>query len=102
MPDDIGDPVDFIAMDVSFISATLVLPAVIGAASSFASLTRNLHCQIVVVVKPQFEAGRGMVGKGGIVRDESAQRAEGAKGETSLEAIRCTRAEWIASPILCC
>lgn len=99
-PDDIGEPVDFIAMDVSFISATLVLPAVIGAASSFASLTRNLHCQIVVLVKPQFEAGRELVGKGGIVRDESAQRAAVARVEASLEALGCTRAEWIESPIL--
>ena len=97
---DLGEPVDFIAMDVSFISATLVLPAVIGAASSCVSLSRNLHCHIVVLVKPQFEAGREQVGKGGIVRDESAQRAAVARVEASLAALGCTHAEWIESPIL--
>jgi 23S rRNA (cytidine1920-2'-O)/16S rRNA (cytidine1409-2'-O)-methyltransferase len=90
--DDIGEPVDFIAMDVSFISATLVLPAVIGAASSAR--------EIVVLVKPQFEAGRELVGKGGIVRDESVQLAAVAKVEAALVGLGCVRAEWIESPIL--
>jgi 23S rRNA (cytidine1920-2'-O)/16S rRNA (cytidine1409-2'-O)-methyltransferase len=91
-PSDIGEPVDFIAMDVSFISATLVLPAVIRAASSCG--------QILVLVKPQFEAGRERVGKGGIVRDESAQRAAVARVEAALAELGCARAEWIESPIL--
>lgn len=89
---DIGEPIDFIAMDVSFISATLVLPAVMRAATSCS--------QIVVLVKPQFEAGRELVGKGGIVRDESTQRAAVAKVEAALITLRCTRSEWIESPIL--
>lgn len=91
-PGAVGEPVDFIAMDVSFISATLVLPAVIRAASSCA--------QIVVLVKPQFEAGRELVGKGGIVRDESAQRAAVARVEAALLQLGCTRTEWIESTIL--
>lgn len=62
----VGKPVDFAAMDVSFISATLVLPAVMQAA---------VPAEIVVLVKPQFEVGRQQVGKGGIVRDPEAQRA---------------------------
>jgi 23S rRNA (cytidine1920-2'-O)/16S rRNA (cytidine1409-2'-O)-methyltransferase len=97
---DISENVDFIAMDVSFISATLVLPAVIRAVSSCASATLNLPRQIVVLVKPQFEAGRELVGKGGIVRDESAQRAAVAKVEAALLNLGCVRAEWIESPIL--
>jgi 23S rRNA (cytidine1920-2'-O)/16S rRNA (cytidine1409-2'-O)-methyltransferase len=108
---DIGEPVDFIAMDVSFISATLVLPAVIRAASSCASLSRNptgstapaageIVLQIVVLVKPQFEAGRELVGKGGIVRDASAQRAAVARVESALAELGCVHAEWIESPIL--
>jgi 23S rRNA (cytidine1920-2'-O)/16S rRNA (cytidine1409-2'-O)-methyltransferase len=97
-PGDLGEPIDFIAMDVSFISATLVLPAVIRAASSCASLTPAR--QIVVLVKPQFEAGRELVGKGGIVRDESAQRAAVARVEGALAELGCARAEWIESPIL--
>ncbi len=99
-PGDVGENVDFMAMDVSFISATLVLPAVIRAASSYPSLTPNLPRQIVVLVKPQFEAGRELVGKGGIVRDETAQRAAVARVEAALTELGCARAEWIESPIL--
>jgi len=98
-PSDIGEAVDFIAMDVSFISATLVLPAVIGAASSLLSPAAR-SIEIVVLVKPQFEAGRELVGKGGIVRDESAQRAAVARVETALATLGCAHGEWIESPIL--
>ncbi|MDR1495891.1 MAG: TlyA family RNA methyltransferase [Clostridiales Family XIII bacterium] len=64
----------FIAIDVSFISLKLVLPV---AASLLA-----LGGQIVALVKPQFEAGRGQVGKNGVVRDESVRRevVEKARG----------------------
>jgi 23S rRNA (cytidine1920-2'-O)/16S rRNA (cytidine1409-2'-O)-methyltransferase len=101
-PSDVGEPIDFIAMDVSFISATLVLPAVIRAVSSYRRLSSdsNLARQIVVLVKPQFEAGRKLVGKGGIVRDESAQRAAVARVETAVVELGCTHTEWIESPIL--
>jgi 23S rRNA (cytidine1920-2'-O)/16S rRNA (cytidine1409-2'-O)-methyltransferase len=91
-PGDVGEPIDFIAMDVSFISATLVLPAVMRAVSSCP--------RIVVLVKPQFEAGRELVGKGGIVRDEPAQRAAVVRVETALLQLGCTCTEWIESPIL--
>lgn len=60
-------PVTFLAMDVSFISATLVLPAVVRA-------MRPALNDAVVLVKPQFEAGREHVGKGGIVRDPEGHR----------------------------
>jgi len=63
--------VRFFAMDVSFISATLVLPAVIGA---LAPAGERWQGEAVVLVKPQFEAGREHVGKGGIVRDPEAQQ----------------------------
>lgn len=56
----------FFSMDVSFISATLVVPAVAGA------LGPSWTGECVVLVKPQFEAGREWVGKGGIVRDPAA------------------------------
>jgi 23S rRNA (cytidine1920-2'-O)/16S rRNA (cytidine1409-2'-O)-methyltransferase len=46
--------------------------------------------QIVVLVKPQFEAGREMVGKGGIVRDESAQLAAVARVKAALAELGCT------------
>jgi 23S rRNA (cytidine1920-2'-O)/16S rRNA (cytidine1409-2'-O)-methyltransferase len=91
--DEVGESVDFIAMDVSFISATLVLPAVIQASGPE-------ERQIVVLVKPQFEVGRELVCKGGIVRDESAQLAAVAKVEAALRKLGCARSEWIDSPIL--
>jgi len=106
---DIDEPIDFIAMDVSFISATLVLPAVLRAAwlrtpgasdGSYPSSTANRIRQIVVLVKPQFEAGRELVGKGGIVRDESAQLAAVAKVKAALAELGGGGAEWIESPIL--
>jgi 23S rRNA (cytidine1920-2'-O)/16S rRNA (cytidine1409-2'-O)-methyltransferase len=61
----------FIAMDVSFISATLVLPAVLAALGTPEQCWRG---RAVVLVKPQFEAGRVHVGKGGIVRDPDARQ----------------------------
>jgi 23S rRNA (cytidine1920-2'-O)/16S rRNA (cytidine1409-2'-O)-methyltransferase len=92
----IGEVVDFIAIDVSFISAALILPAVIAA--SFPTERRGR--KIVVLVKPQFEAGREHVGKGGIVRDEAAQLAAVEKIRQALLAEGCTTTDVIESPIL--
>jgi 23S rRNA (cytidine1920-2'-O)/16S rRNA (cytidine1409-2'-O)-methyltransferase len=92
----IEDFVDFIAIDVSFISATLILPAVIAAAFPAERRSRL----IVVLVKPQFEAGREHVGKGGIVRDEAAQLAAVQKVRQSLVAQGCARTDVIESPIM--
>jgi len=86
----------FVAMDVSFISATLILPAVIP--SAFAA---NSHGgQIVVLVKPQFEAGREHVGKGGIVRDADAQLASLEKVRSSLTELGAAKTDSVDSPIL--
>lgn len=94
----IGEPVDFIAMDVSFISAALVLPAVVAA--SFMNDDRTDARKIVVLVKPQFEVGRELIGKGGIVRDPEAQLDAVRKVESSLRELGASRTEWIESPIL--
>lgn len=66
-PSAIPEPVDLVVIDVSFISLTKVLPPVLPLLSSPAF--------IIALIKPQFEVGKGQVGRGGIVRDE-AQRAE--------------------------
>ncbi len=66
--DESARPIHFVCMDVSFISATLVLPAVVRCVTASSS-----EWQLVVLVKPQFEVGREQVGKGGIVRDGGAQ-----------------------------
>lgn len=60
-PEDIGRPVDFASIDVSFISLTKVLLPVRGLLTDAG--------QIVCLIKPQFEAGREKVGKKGVVRD---------------------------------
>lgn len=63
--EDIGEPVDFVTIDVSFISVAKILPAVTEAAGPAA--------EFVILVKPQFELDKSAVGKGGIVRDEASQ-----------------------------
>jgi 23S rRNA (cytidine1920-2'-O)/16S rRNA (cytidine1409-2'-O)-methyltransferase len=95
----VGETVDLVVMDVSFISATLVLPAVIRAAFPESPEKRRGR-QIVVLVKPQFEAGREHVGKGGIVRDEAAQVESVGRVRRSLVELGVGRADTIESPIL--
>ena len=58
---EIPQPIDLIVCDVSFIGLTTALPAALALAASGAHL--------VALIKPQFEVGKGRVGKGGIVRD---------------------------------
>jgi 23S rRNA (cytidine1920-2'-O)/16S rRNA (cytidine1409-2'-O)-methyltransferase len=60
-PEQIGGPVQLTVADLSFISLRLVLPALVGATEADGDL--------VPMVKPQFEVGRGRVGPGGVVRD---------------------------------
>jgi 23S rRNA (cytidine1920-2'-O)/16S rRNA (cytidine1409-2'-O)-methyltransferase len=95
----VGMVAEFVAMDVSFISATLVLPPVIGAAFPESPDERRGR-KIVVLVKPQFEAGREYVGKGGIVRDEAAQLAAVEKVRTALRSQGAIETDTIESPIL--
>jgi len=59
--EDFAERFDLITMDVSFISATKILPALVPLLKDGG--------RVVVLVKPQFEVGRGEVGKGGVVRD---------------------------------
>ncbi len=59
------EPIDFVSIDVSFISLKLILPAV----------ANFLRGELVALIKPQFEVGKHEVGKGGIVRDEEKRQA---------------------------
>jgi 23S rRNA (cytidine1920-2'-O)/16S rRNA (cytidine1409-2'-O)-methyltransferase len=70
-PADVGEPVDLAVCDVSFISATLIVPAMLRVLKP--------EGRIVVLVKPQFEVGRGQVGRGGIVRDPELHEESCAK-----------------------
>jgi 23S rRNA (cytidine1920-2'-O)/16S rRNA (cytidine1409-2'-O)-methyltransferase len=89
--------VELMAMDVSFISATQVLPAVVSAAFAGKGQPRR---ELVLLVKPQFEVGRAMVGKGGIVRSEAAQLGAIAKVREAVAALGGEAIEVIDSPIL--
>ncbi|HEY8459394.1 MAG TPA: TlyA family RNA methyltransferase [Blastocatellia bacterium] len=65
-PDDFAERFDLVTADVSFISLTKIIPVI-------PPLLRAPAC-VITLIKPQFEVGREEVGKGGIVRDEAAQR----------------------------
>ena len=91
-PEDVGETPSLLAMDVSFISATLVLPAVVAACA------RPLDA--IILVKPQFEVGRELVGKGGIVRDHGAQQAAVEKVRNAAVALGAASTEVTESPIL--
>jgi 23S rRNA (cytidine1920-2'-O)/16S rRNA (cytidine1409-2'-O)-methyltransferase len=66
--------ITFLAMDVAFISATLVLPPVIHCMKFYGAGQTQWTGECVVLIKPQFEAGKENVGKGGIVRDPAAHQ----------------------------
>lgn len=86
-----GAELTLLVMDVSFISATLVLPAVMAAAAALE--------EAVILVKPQFEAGRGHVGKGGIVRDPEAHRLAINRVADCVRSLGWVVVEAIPSPI---
>jgi 23S rRNA (cytidine1920-2'-O)/16S rRNA (cytidine1409-2'-O)-methyltransferase len=74
-PAEIGEPIDLVVADCSFVSLTKVLPHV--------PAFLGPHADVVALVKPQFEVGRERVGKGGIVRDD-------ADREAALDAVRAS------------
>ena len=85
----LGERVDIVCVDVSFISVKLILPALVQFCRS--------GTQLILLIKPQFEAGREQVGKGGIVRDETVrskvvlkmQQAVSEAGFQSLDVFPC-------------
>jgi 23S rRNA (cytidine1920-2'-O)/16S rRNA (cytidine1409-2'-O)-methyltransferase len=88
---DIGELVRVAACDVSFISVTLILPAMVPLLQP--------DGQMVILIKPQFEAGKGQVGKGGIVRDPQVHRAACERVEQAVKEFGFAT-EIIDSPIL--
>ncbi len=88
---DIGEPVDLVVADLSFISLKLVIPALAGVTHSDSDL--------LLMVKPQFEVGRERLGAGGVVRDahlrvEAVEGVVGVAGTHGLGAVGV-----IASPL---
>jgi len=74
--EDIGERADLATLDLAFISVTLILPAVVP-------LLRP-EGRMVILVKPQFEVGKGQVGKGGIVRQPELHRDACARVEDAV------------------
>jgi 23S rRNA (cytidine1920-2'-O)/16S rRNA (cytidine1409-2'-O)-methyltransferase len=87
----LGEKASLLVCDVSFISVTLLLPR-------FPALLSE-EGQMVILVKPQFEVGRGEVGKGGIVRDEKLHEQACVTVESALRALGY-QTRIIDSPIL--
>jgi len=75
---DLGEPVDLAVCDVSFISATMIIPAMVR-------VLKPETGRMVVLVKPQFEVAREQVGKGGIVREPSLHEAACARVRMCVE-----------------
>ena len=88
---DLGEAVDLAVCDVSFISATLMIPAMVR-------VLKPDSGRLIVLVKPQFEVGKGLVGKGGIVRDPALHASSCAKVQSFLE-LQGFTTDMIESPI---
>ena len=90
-PSAIRDPIDLIVIDVSFISLTLVLPCVVPylTASGF----------VITLIKPQFEVGKGLVGRGGIVRDDGLREGAADKVVACAQQLGLELADRMESPI---
>ena len=90
-PADIGELCDIAVCDVSFISVSLILPAIVP--------LLRANAEMVILVKPQFEVGKGEVGKGGIVRDPELHDAVCRKIDAMVQQLGFQTAI-IDSPIL--
>ena len=90
--DDIGEMVDFVSCDVSFISVTKILPQI--------RLVLRPGGQAVILAKPQFEVGKGEVGKGGIVRDTEKHRRVVQEVSAAMADCGFGSVDSIESPVL--
>ncbi|MBM4283934.1 MAG: TlyA family RNA methyltransferase [Deltaproteobacteria bacterium] len=90
-PDALPEPIDLATLDLSFISLTLVLPVVKG-------LLRPAG-RILALVKPQFEVGKGQVGKGGVVRDAALQQEAVARVAGAARALGFRVSQAFPSPL---
>lgn len=88
----VPEPIDLAVIDVSFISLTLVLPAVVALLKERAN--------VVVLVKPQFEVGKGQVGRRGIVRDDAQRRAVTEKVIACAERLGLRLQGLLDSPVI--
>ena len=90
-PGDLPERCSLAVFDVSFISVTMIVPAVVPVLQP--------QGEMIILVKPQFEVGKGQVGKGGIVRDPALHQEACQRVQTSVEELGF-RTELMESPIL--
>ncbi len=83
---------EIVTCDASFISLTLLLPKLVEVTGPSAKW-------IIALIKPQFEVGKGAVGKGGVVRDPEARRAAVDKALACARDLGCEAVNWCESPI---
>ncbi len=91
-PEQLPEPIELAVIDVSFISLTLVLPVVIRFLAP--------EAWVVALIKPQFEVGKGQVGRGGIVRDERQRREVVEKIVTFAEECGLKTTGTLESPVV--
>ena len=91
-PEKIPDPIDVITIDTSFISLKLVVPAALKFLKNGGS--------VITLIKPQFEVGKGKVGKGGIVKDPALHEAVLSDLSSFFKKIGLELGPAIPSPIL--
>lgn len=89
--DDLEEPVDFVTCDVSFISVKMILPRL--------PLVLRRGGRAVILAKPQFEVGKGQVGKGGIVRDPDQHCSVVSAVSAAMTSCGFGAVDWIESPI---
>ncbi len=90
-PEDVGEKVNLVVIDVSFISLSKIIPPALKVLKS--------KGRLIALIKPQFEVGKGRVGKGGIVRDKDKHEEVIQKIEDLLEKYDCFVEGVIPSPI---
>ena len=91
-PEDFSEKFDLAVMDVSFISVTKILPAIVPLLKE--------NGKIVTLIKPQFEVGRGEVGKGGIVKEPEKHERVIEEVNEAAESLNLKKIGVIDSPIL--
>jgi 23S rRNA (cytidine1920-2'-O)/16S rRNA (cytidine1409-2'-O)-methyltransferase len=87
----IPEPVELVTLDLSFISLTLVLPKIVE--------FLRPGGEILALVKPQFEVGKGRVGKGGVVRDPALQQEAVAQVAQAAHALGLWASEGFPAPL---
>jgi len=90
-PGDLPEACDLVTVDLSFISLAKVVPALVSHLAA--------DGRVLALIKPQFEAGRGQVGKGGIVRDEAVRQQAIEATVKTLEDLGLRRIDLFDSPV---